>query len=250
MKKILLFWGILLLFLSCHKEPKTYEDEPYVSAITGTVTDALSKEAIKDIPVYILYEAWDIGCPWGYCGLEILDEANTDSLGRFRLAYSVSSAAVNNISINFKTRTIPGGYQYGARINGKYCHTYCKEFMFHDEAILRNGSSYNVELIPNTSAYLVKPSIPAGWEHDTIQLKIENLQEVDFHGALCGANSEFSFRINNPLGWQNIRKPRLLYLGDQIAISYTIRNGVVKKAGTFSKTCAIGEVNAIDLTIW
>lgn len=155
-------------------------------------------------------------------------------------------------NINLRMDSVPPGYQPGARINGKLCRVMAKERILQEEAFLKDNGVYLVELMPYTKARLLKPVIPEGWAQDTLVLEVKNLvEDPDNKGwEIASLGSSFEFRMYNSYHWQNLAKVRYLNLGDQLDFTYTIKNGVVKKNGTFSVQCAMGDTTDIVLPLW
>jgi len=239
MKKLYLLLGVLLAMGSCIQE----KDPVYIE-ITGMVTNAKDNVSVEDITLsinhYKFLESW-----WGY---RRLDWDKTNAKGEFRLSFYQSNdflSAKPELNID----EIPSKYQQGARINGKYYKLLCLGSGYED---LEDNGNYLVELIPLTKAYFVQPTIPAGWENDTLMLKVSNLiLDTNSKGVPCGTDSvDFTLRLNNQEEWLNLQKARNLHLGDVLTIKYTIKNGTVKKSGIFDKSCAIGDTTAVELPLF
>jgi hypothetical protein len=85
-----------------------------------------------------------------------------------------------------------------------------------------------------------------------LKLHIENL--IPTPGSrgweLANLSTDYEFKLKNIQKWLDLKHVRNLNLGDKLDITYSIRNGQVKKAGSFSVSCAIGDTTAVDLPLW
>lgn len=239
MKKYYLFLGFLLAVFSCVKDDQIN--------ISGKIVNIKDNQPVGNITIIAgYYNFIDIWSGWDYI---VLASDITGTKGKFELAFKEVHGGVLSSKPELHINTLGSAFQPGAKINGKFYKMLCLNNGFKD---MEDDGYYLIELIPVTKVYFLKPGIPPGWENDTLTLNIENLV-LDPHsnGDVCEFDTTtFTLRLDNLNGWEDLQKVRNLHLGDELTVHYAISNGVLKKAGTFSQTCTIGDTTAVALPIW
>ncbi|MFN0173966.1 MAG: hypothetical protein ACKVU0_04905 [Saprospiraceae bacterium] len=252
MKKMLYLISVLFFMSTCTKH-QDYEPIDYSVQmdVRGRLINAKTREPLQNIPLHV--EEASLGPKWEWYYAAVAHDT-TNSDGTFQLNFKIDYP-LHLFLGNLKIDSIPPNYQRGVRIDDEYSNIFCKL----DGAGYRieaNNINYLLEIFPLTKAYFVKPNIPTGWEQDTLTLKVINLVETpgELGWECLNINAYpaiFIFRLNNTQKWlTDLKKVRNLFLGDRLYIEYTIRNGTVKKSGSFSKVCAIGDTTAVELPLW
>lgn len=244
--------GLVLLVYACTKpnEYEPVEHYPVPIHLKGKVVDAKTGLPLANIPLRVEESGIDLDWNWYFVTLA---QSTTLSDGSFQLDFMISSDLSTRFE-NLKIDSLLPGYQYGARINGTYGNAFCT-IEGEGFPITQNNGSFLVELFPVTQAYFAKPAIPAGWELDTLSLEVTNL--IEYPGSsgwecmdIDHYPARFELRLNNLQKWLDLKKARNVFLGDKLSISYTIRNGAIKKSGNFNAVCPIGETTMVELPLW
>ena len=247
MKKIALLFFLAFFMSTCQKDSDTNPPPPppdvkYI--INGMVVDILTQKPVSGVAIYVNRTWWE--------GLtEHFVETGrsvTDSAGKFEIVRLLDCG-----HCILKVSDIPSEYQGTLYINGVRetsagWHGIWDNFFGYEIAI---DSYYKIELIPDTYAKIVKPVLEPGWEHDTLELSTENmcLPGDCFSGYFeCSLSGRMTFPINDLQAWDNLAEPRYV-IGKHVDISYKIKNVVVKKSGSFTVECAIGDTTAIELPL-
>ncbi len=236
MKRYYLLLAFLATMVACKKEEEIF--------ISGKVVNTIDNKAVSNLRMTLGYSEF-FGIGWQY---KQLASDFTDSKGEFELSYK-EEVHFLSLKPHLNIDQIGNEFQRGARINGKYYRMLCFRIGFDG---LENNGYYVVELLPVTKAYFLKPTIPLGWGADTLILNVENLVlNPGSNGGECGVDtSAFAFRLVDQEGWKDLKIVRNLFLGDELNIHYTIKNGGIKKSGTFKKSCIPGDTTAVELPIW
>jgi len=252
MKKILYLLVLVFFLSSCIKdhdyEPVDYSVQMH---ITGKLIDAQTQEPLPNIPLQV--ENTGLDAHWNWYFVAVARDI-THSDGTFRMDFKLDGP-LHLENVHLKIDSILPDYQRGARINGEYNNVFCK-IEGAGYPIEQSEVNYTIELFRPAKAYFVKPNIPTGWEQDTLNLKVYNLVESpNYYGWECldihVYPAIFEFRLNNTQVWvTDLKRVRNLFLGDKLDIEYTIKNGIVKKSGSFSKVCALGDTTAVELPLW
>ncbi|MBL7810287.1 MAG: hypothetical protein JNN28_20865 [Saprospiraceae bacterium] len=237
MKKHYLFLGFLLAIFGCVKDDQIN--------ISGKIVNMKDNQPVGNITIIAgYYQFSDIW--WEY---KELASDMTSTKGKFELAFEEVHSGIFSSKPELHINSLGAAFQPGAKINGAFYKMLCLDHGFKD---LEDNGYYLIELIPVTKAYFIKPNIPPGWEIDTLTLNIENIVlDPQSNGDVCEFDTTtFTLRLDNVHGWEDLQQVRNLHLGDELTVHYAISNGVLKKVGTFSKTCTIGDTTAVALAIW
>ena len=129
-------------------------------------------------------------------------------------------------------------------------------YLAHWGCGVADEGNYKIELRPHTWARFARPALPPGWGADTLVLKTTNLFLPDCAPPYLWdpclvpyLPCERTFPLIDAGKWHALATPTALIWGNQTTVTYSVRNMVVKKTGSFMVDCAYGDTTEIYLPL-
>ncbi|MBK8921283.1 MAG: hypothetical protein IPM81_07185 [Saprospirales bacterium] len=259
----LLFLLVLALFLSvCQKEPAPppwpplpLPDLGYV--VRGRVVDIVGQEPVPGVALFV--EQQYLACFWCIPARKEMGHDTTDTAGRFEMRIQLPDEKERMNDFYLKFRDMPAGFQQGAAVNGAtaFCMNYAGlNYLANWGCGVTDEGYYKIELRPYTWARFVRPVLPPGWATDTLVLKTTNLFLPDCAPPYLWdpclvpyLPCETAFPMTDADRWHALALPTALISGNQTTVTYTVRNGAVKKTGSFTVDCVYGDTTEIYLPL-